>query len=70
MASADKKKWYACDEHVDIALDEIVDMYEQAPLMELMDDEPNNQATCFWCGQTPRYVLQLANQEETSEEGA
>jgi CxxH/CxxC protein (TIGR04129 family) len=62
MASSETRTWYACDEHIDIVLDEIVDNYAQAPLMEIME-KPDAQAACFWCGGRPRYQLQIEQTE-------
>ncbi len=56
--------WYACDEHVDIVIDDFVDTYEMPPLMDLCHPSPPH-ARCRWCGEKPAY--QLAASEEKLE---
>ncbi|MBA4541910.1 MULTISPECIES: CxxH/CxxC protein [Thermoactinomyces] len=48
--------WYACNEHIDIILDEIVDDTSLAPEMELYRGD-DNEAKCGWCGNRPAYRL-------------
>lgn len=56
--------WYACEEHVDIVLEDFIDTFEVSPLMDLcLPSSP--QAKCRWCGKKPKYLL--AANEETVE---
>lgn len=58
--------WYACDEHVDIVIDEIVDQYSLAPTMEPYEPvQAVEQKRCSWCGQIPQYLLEIELDEET-----
>lgn len=57
--------WYACEEHVDMVIDEIVDHYSLAPTMEWVDPNPaKEKKECSWCGGIPRYKLEIDLQEE------
>lgn len=58
MGSTEIKTWYACDEHIEIVLDEIVDTHVQAPIMDVIE-HPAAEAACFWCGGRPRYQLHI-----------
>lgn len=55
--------WYACEEHVDIVLEDFVDTCEMPPLMDFCDPPPPG-AKCGWCGKEPKYLL-MANDENT-----
>lgn len=43
--------FYACDEHIDLAIDDIVDGQEQAPVMERAEAG----TTCSYCKATAVY---------------
>lgn len=52
--------WYACDEHINPVLDEIVDEQGRAPdLLPLEEGEHTGEAQCHWCGKKPEYQLVL-----------
>ncbi|MGA8942278.1 MAG: CxxH/CxxC protein [Thermoactinomyces sp.] len=57
-------RWYACEEHVDIVLEDFVDTFEIPPLMDLCLSPPPH-AKCKWCGKKPKYLL--ATEDETAE---
>ncbi|MBA4602889.1 CxxH/CxxC protein [Thermoactinomyces mirandus] len=48
--------WYACEEHVDITLDDFVDTYGIPPIMDVCGSLPSR-AKCKWCGNKPKYQL-------------
>ncbi|SDX28867.1 CxxH/CxxC protein, BA_5709 family [Marininema mesophilum] len=50
-------KWYACDEHVEVVLDQLVDEVEIAPDLNPCEPDEAKTATCHWCGGTPAYRL-------------
>jgi CxxH/CxxC protein (TIGR04129 family) len=51
--------WFACDEHIDILIDEIVDKYSLAPDMEIVDNSTAESKVCSWCKQLAKYQLEL-----------
>ncbi|SMO68409.1 CxxH/CxxC protein [Melghirimyces algeriensis] len=52
--------WYACNEHIEIVLDEIVDQQNRAPeLLPIEPEEKNQGFTCYWCDNPPVYQLKL-----------
>ncbi|BAU26304.1 CxxH/CxxC protein (TIGR04129 family) [Aneurinibacillus soli] len=70
MLSAEKKQYLeeggqnfiVCDEeHMEIALDEFVDEFEEAPDVVLLEQEVfdswNKPVSCRYCGQKPKYLL-------------
>jgi CxxH/CxxC protein (TIGR04129 family) len=58
--------WYACEEHVDMVIDEIVDHYSKAPTMDLVGpDTAKEKKGCIWCGGIPRYQLEIDLEEES-----
>jgi CxxH/CxxC protein (TIGR04129 family) len=50
-------KIYSCNEHIDEALDEAVDMQELAPNMEKIEDVNNLSTSCFRCGNPAEYIV-------------
>ena len=48
----EKEKICACYEHIDIALDEYIDRFNQAPEMSIKKD-----GVCIYCGQKSNYIL-------------
>jgi CxxH/CxxC protein (TIGR04129 family) len=49
---------YCCTEHVELAMDVIVDEYEVAPNLKMI--EGNNEklsTTCEYCGNKPMYIV-------------
>lgn len=54
-----KVKWkmiYCCEEHVDLALDTIVDEYETFPLLTKIPGD-NLSTTCEYCRNMATYVV-------------
>ena len=56
------KNFIVCDEeHIEVALDEFVDEFEEAPDVVLVDKEEFTSwkapVECRYCGQKPRYLL-------------
>lgn len=47
---------YSCEEHVEIALDEVVDEYETYPVLSKVDVD-NLSATCEYCQNAAVYVV-------------
>jgi len=47
---------YSCEEHVEIALDTIVDEYETFPVLTKIDVD-NLSTTCEYCQNTATYVV-------------
>ncbi|MBA4494084.1 CxxH/CxxC protein [Paenactinomyces guangxiensis] len=58
--------WYACGEHIDIVIDEIVDRFSIAPTMELYSSDRRNgsKKECYWCGGFPEYQLEIELEDE------
>jgi CxxH/CxxC protein (TIGR04129 family) len=50
-------KIFSCKEHIDEALDEIVDVQELAPNMEKIEDTHNLSTNCFVCGNQAEYIV-------------
>jgi CxxH/CxxC protein (TIGR04129 family) len=48
---------YSCSEHIDEALDEVVDQDELAPIMEKVEDTNNLSTGCFMCGSEATYLV-------------
>ncbi len=48
---------YCCDEHVELAIDVIVDEYEVAPNMKQLTSEEKLSTTCEYCGNNPTYIV-------------
>jgi CxxH/CxxC protein (TIGR04129 family) len=48
---------YSCMEHIDEALDEVVDKDELAPIMEKIEDTNNLSTGCFVCGKDATYIV-------------
>ncbi|MFK2826584.1 CxxH/CxxC protein [Bacillus sp. B190/17] len=45
---------YCCQEHVELALDIVVDEYETAPVIEKVEEEKK---TCEYCQNEAEYVV-------------
>ena len=48
---------YACEEHIDIAIDTIVDDYETFPNLMKVTEEENLSTTCEYCQNKAIYVV-------------
>lgn len=49
--------YYCCEEHVELALDIIVDETELAPVMEKLDEEKQLSTKCTFCEEQARYKI-------------
>lgn len=47
----------ACMEHIEIALDEFVDTYEEPPEMERIEEQESQTVTCQFCDQPAKFRL-------------
>ena len=48
---------YSCEEHIDIAIDTIVDEYETFPLMSKVSNEGELSTTCEFCRNKAVYIV-------------
>ncbi|WP_147536020.1 CxxH/CxxC protein [Bacillus marasmi] len=48
---------YCCEEHVELALDVIVDDYMTSPTLEKIDEEKKISTTCEYCRNLAVYVV-------------
>jgi CxxH/CxxC protein (TIGR04129 family) len=48
---------YCCAEHVELALDMIVDEYETAPILEVLSEEQKISTTCEYCRNQAVYIV-------------
>ncbi|MDE3840451.1 CxxH/CxxC protein [Bacillus methanolicus] len=48
---------YCCEEHVELALDVIVDDYETAPVLTKISDEKQLLITCGYCEKPAVYIV-------------
>lgn len=48
---------YCCKEHVEMALDEVVDKYEVAPVMKELKEEEQLSTTCAYCNEKAVYIV-------------
>ncbi|MCM3588162.1 CxxH/CxxC protein [Mesobacillus maritimus] len=48
---------YCCSEHVDLALDDIVDEHEVAPRLEKLENVENLPNICGYCGKPAIYMV-------------
>lgn len=57
--------WYACAEHIEYLLDDVVEQEGKAPDMEMLTEE-NPLIQCYWrpCLNHPLYQLQIEDEEE------
>ena len=52
--------WYSCNQHIDIVIEEMIDQYANAPILEVI----NNSHTCYWCGKRAVYQLRCSHEQE------
>jgi CxxH/CxxC protein (TIGR04129 family) len=48
---------YCCNEHIDIALDQIVDEYEVAPDFKKLTNSTELSTPCEYCGKEATYLV-------------
>ncbi|MGO4889052.1 CxxH/CxxC protein [Anaerobacillus sp. MEB173] len=46
-----------CAEHVELAIDQIVDEYEVAPVVEMISEENQLSTTCSFCENEAIYIV-------------
>lgn len=49
--------WYACDEHLDYVMDDVIEEYHTAPTLEPL--QQTTISVCKWCGKPAEYQLEL-----------
>lgn len=49
--------YYSCDEHIELALDIVVDEEETAPQLEKLDGEKQLSTTCTFCTKPAIYKI-------------
>lgn len=52
--------WFSCNLHIDIVIEEMVDQFENAPILEVI----NTPHSCYWCGKRAIYQLQCPSETE------
>lgn len=52
-----EKMIYSCEEHVDIAIDTVVDEYETFPQLSKISDEERLSTTCEYCQNKAIYLV-------------
>jgi CxxH/CxxC protein (TIGR04129 family) len=56
--------WYSCEEHIDYVMEDLIDQYQVAPILEaFLPSSDEKSLHCHWCKQTPAYQL-IVQQEE------
>lgn len=48
---------YCCEEHVDLAIDTVVDEYETFPQLTKLEGDKKLSTTCEYCQNTAIYVV-------------
>ena len=48
---------YSCAEHVDIAIDSVVNEYETFPILEQISEEKKLSTTCEYCKNNAIYIV-------------
>ncbi|MDG5789435.1 CxxH/CxxC protein [Evansella sp. AB-P1] len=48
---------YSCENHIDEAIEEVVDQTGLPPQLELVDGKLGENQTCFLCGESAKYVI-------------
>ena len=51
------KKIYCCEEHVEVAIDTIVDECETFPVLNSISEEEKLSTTCEYCRNAPIYMV-------------
>lgn len=49
--------YYCCEEHVELAIDSIVDEEEVAPVLEKLESNLNLSTSCFYCSEQAKYKV-------------
>lgn len=49
---------FSCKEHVELALDEIVDQYEVAPVIRELTNDEKLSTTCAYCDNSATYIVE------------
>jgi CxxH/CxxC protein (TIGR04129 family) len=48
---------FACEEHIELAMDIVVDEYEAAPIIEKVREEEQLSTTCSYCEKPAVYTI-------------
>jgi hypothetical protein len=57
MSEGKERKIFACREHVEFALEEMVNQTVEPPVMETLKPVGDSTPACEYCGQTAEYVV-------------
>jgi len=57
LLKGEEKMIYSCAEHVDIAIDSIVNEYETFPILEQISDEEKLSTACEYCKNNAIYMV-------------
>lgn len=58
MESTQNLIWYACDEHLEYIMDDLIEQFHTAPTLEPLI-EVTHAHVCQWCGELASYQLEL-----------
>ncbi|MEB1808216.1 MAG: CxxH/CxxC protein [Bacillaceae bacterium] len=50
-------KYYTCEEHVELAMEHIIDECEAAPNIGILSDEQKLSTGCSFCDEQPTYII-------------
>ncbi|SDY37634.1 CxxH/CxxC protein [Thermoactinomyces sp. DSM 45892] len=53
----DSHIWYACDEHLDYVMDDMIEEFHTAPTLEPLQSSEKH--SCRWCKGTAGFQLEL-----------
>lgn len=56
-------KHYVCEEHVEFAMDELIDQFETPPILEKLTDEEELSTACEYCGEKSAYLVANINSD-------
>ncbi|MBD1372004.1 CxxH/CxxC protein [Hazenella sp. IB182357] len=55
--------WYACSEHVDLTMDDMIEAYLLAPILETISESEQTEHPCYWCKQPSEYQLTASSED-------
>ncbi|WP_082394286.1 CxxH/CxxC protein [Bacillus sp. JCM 19034] len=50
--------YYACEEHIELALDIVVDETENPPIVDKIEQQQKQSTTCSFCKNEPVYTVE------------
>jgi CxxH/CxxC protein (TIGR04129 family) len=56
--------WYSCNEHIDIVIEDMIDEFTNAPVLEVV----GGTHACHLCGKRAIYQLQCALEREENKQ--